>query len=131
MIFCGRRKDVIIRGGENIMTEEVVNALMACSGIADACVFGEPDEFWGETVLAAVVPTVGFVLDERRLAAEQECHLAKFKRPSRFVFLKSFPLLANGKVDMVAFSFHKDSMSRFPENNGPDIRWDIRPLSLS
>ena len=102
LIFRGRSKDVIIRGGENVMPEEVVNALMACSGVADARVFGEPDEFWGETVLAAVVPADGFVLDERCLASELECRLAKFKRPSRFVFLKSFPLLANGKVDMVA-----------------------------
>ena len=102
LCFRGRSKDVIIRGGENIMPEEVVNALMACSGVADARVFGEPDEFWGETVLAAVVPTDGFVLDERRLAAELEGRLAKFKRPSRFVFLKAFPQLANGKVDMVA-----------------------------
>lgn len=100
--FRGRNKDVIIRGGENIMPEEVVDALMACSGVADARVFGEPDEFWGETVLAVVAPTDGFVPDERRLAAELESRLAKFKRPSRFVFLKSFPQLANGKVDMVA-----------------------------
>lgn len=100
--FRGRNKDVIIRGGENIMPEEVVDALMACSGVADARVFGEPDEFWGETVLAVVAPTDGFVPDERRLAAELERRLAKFKRPSRFVFLKSFPQLANGKVDMVA-----------------------------
>ena len=88
--------------GENVMPEEVVDALMACSGVADARVFGEPDEFWGETELAAVVPADGFVLDERRLAAELECRLAKFKRPSRFVLLESFPLLVNGKVDMVA-----------------------------
>lgn len=100
--FRGRSKDVIIRGGENIMPEEVVDALMACSGVADARVFGEPDEFWGETVLAVVATTDGFVPDERRLTAELESRLAKFKRPSRFVFLKSFPQLANGKVDMVA-----------------------------
>lgn len=70
--FRGRSKDAIIRGGENIMPEEVVDALMACSGVADARVFGEPDEFWGETVLAVVVQADGFALDARRLVSELE-----------------------------------------------------------
>ena len=92
-----RLKDMIIRGGENIYSLEVENALQGCEWVADAAAVGVPDEVFGERVRAVVVPTEpGHDADELRTFAAQ--HLADYKVPAEVLFLDALPRNANGKV---------------------------------
>ena len=93
-----RIKDVVIRGGENIHCSEVEEALYELDEIAEAAVFGLPDERLGEEVAAAVVLVDGTQLDEAGLIAHLEGRLARFKHPRRVWFLdEPLPRNANGK----------------------------------
>jgi long-chain acyl-CoA synthetase len=65
--IIGRKKEMIISGGENVYPAEVVNALIAHPAVAEAAVFGVPSERWGEEVRAVVYPLGG---DGGRLTAE-------------------------------------------------------------
>ena len=54
-----RLKDMIISGGENVYSAEVENAISLMPGVAEVAVIGIPDERWGETVHAIIVPQAG------------------------------------------------------------------------
>ena len=95
----GRRADRIITGGENVDPLEVENALEREPGIRHACVFGVPDDEWGEVVCAAVVGEEAEIPAALDRAAAR---LAGFKRPRRFARLDSLPLTPSGKVDRPA-----------------------------
>jgi long-chain acyl-CoA synthetase len=93
-----RIKDIVIRGGENIHCSEVEEALYELDQIAEAAVFGLPDERLGEAVAAAVVLVPGTELDEAALAEHLDGRLARFKHPRRVWFLdEALPRNANGK----------------------------------
>ncbi len=93
-----RIKDVVIRGGENVHCSEVENAIYELDEVAEAAVFGVPDERLGEEVAAAVVLAPGAELDEAALAGHLEGRLARFKHPRRVWFLdEPLPRNANGK----------------------------------
>ena len=93
-----RIKDVVIRGGENIHCSEVENAIYELDEVAEAAVFGLPDERLGEEVAAAVVLVAGSQLDQAALIEHLEGRLARFKHPSRVWFLNEpLPRNANGK----------------------------------
>ncbi|MGH2768842.1 MAG: class I adenylate-forming enzyme family protein [Actinomycetota bacterium] len=59
LTVLGRRDHMIVTGGEKVSPEEVEAVLLEHPGVADAAVFGLPDEEWGERVAAAVVPAPG------------------------------------------------------------------------
>lgn len=99
----GRRSDRIVTGGENVDPAEVERALEGLPGVAEACVFGIPDEEWGELVCAALVTGAdasGQVPEElaRGVRALSQ-RLASFKRPRRIALLDALPRNATGKVD--------------------------------
>jgi 2-furoate---CoA ligase len=89
---------MIISGGENIHPVEVEDVLARHTGVKDVAVIGEPDEKWGERVVAFVVPA-GALTPE---ALDHHCRasgdLANFKRPRRFVFVAEIPKTASGKI---------------------------------
>ena len=95
---AGRVDDMIISGGENIHPVEVEEVLARHAGVKDVAVIGEPDERWGERVVAFVVPAGAPTAD----ALDQHClasgDLANFKRPRRFVFVAAIPKTASGKI---------------------------------
>ena len=100
--FEGRTKELIIRGGENISPIEVAGVISEYEGIEDVKVVGLPDDFYGEIVAAAIVPEDGTEnFDTEALAAYLKERLARFKQPAFYAVYDAFPLLANGKVDMV------------------------------
>jgi acyl-CoA synthetase (AMP-forming)/AMP-acid ligase II len=74
LTITGRKKDIVIRGGENISVVEVEQLLAACPGVADAAVIGVPDERYGERVYAFVVRADG--ADPVDLQAVR-CHFAR------------------------------------------------------
>ncbi|MBI4988641.1 MAG: AMP-binding protein [Rhodocyclales bacterium] len=93
-----RSKDVIISGGSNIYPREVEEVLLRHPAVAEASVVGAPDAEWGEVVLAFVVPRPGTQVDAAGLDALCLDHIARFKRPKRYVFLEALPKNATGKV---------------------------------
>ena len=93
-----RIKDMVIRGGENIHCSEVEAAIYELDDVAEAAVFGVPDERLGEEVGAAVVLAPGAELDAAGVAAHLEGRLARFKHPRHVWFLdEPLPRNANGK----------------------------------
>ncbi len=96
--ILGRRTDLIVTGGENVYPAEVEAALEECPGVSAACVFGVPDEEWGQLVAAAVVGTVT-VASIAQFAAER---LAPHKRPRLVSICGDLRWTASGKLDRAA-----------------------------
>ena len=99
--LSGRAKDLIIRGGENIMPSEIAEAISAFPQVADVKVQGVPDDFFGEVVGASVVMKDGTTLDVDALLQFLGERLAKYKIPAYVFQYDAFPLLSNGKVDAI------------------------------
>ncbi|MGH7307658.1 MAG: AMP-binding enzyme, partial [Candidatus Rokuibacteriota bacterium] len=99
LYVAGRVDDMIISGGENIHPVEVEEAVARHPGVRDVAVVGEPDERWGERVVAFVVPAT---TDLTPASLDQYCResagLARFKRPRRVVFVSEIPKTASGKI---------------------------------
>jgi len=67
-------------------------------GVLECAVFGVPDRFWGESVVALVVPRPGADVSEARLLALCKDHLASYKKPRFLRFVDALPKNAYGKV---------------------------------
>ncbi len=93
-----RKKDMVITGGENVYPIEVEQVLFRHPAVADVAVIGVPDERWGETVVAVVVPRADAELDPAELIAWTRERLAKFKCPTRVEVVAELPRTATGKV---------------------------------
>lgn len=98
--FVGRLKDVIIRGGMNISSDEVEGHLVAHPNIAEAAVIGVPDKDLGERVCAYVVPAAGQTIDLREVNRflVEERNLAVFKQIERLELIEALPRNPVGKV---------------------------------
>ena len=100
LFIVDRKKEIIIRGGENISAAEVEAACYACPEISEVSVFGVPDERLGEVPLAIVHLRQDAAISEADLRAFLEGRLAKFKIPERFIFSgEPLPRLGTGKFD--------------------------------
>jgi long-chain acyl-CoA synthetase len=100
LFIVDRKKEIIIRGGENISAAEVEAACYACPAVAEASVFGAPDERLGEVPVAVILVKDGEQLAERELLQFLDGKLAKFKIPARVIFsASSLPRLGTGKID--------------------------------
>ena len=94
----GRTSDMIISGGENIYPQEVEQVIYQHPSVAEASVFGIPDDKWGEAVCAAVA------FKPRRSATEEELinfckeRLAGYKKPQSIYFLPELPKSGAGKI---------------------------------
>ena len=103
LFIVDRKKDIIIRGGENISAAEVEAALYSCPDVAEAAVFGIPSERLGEVPIAVLHLREGNEADEAALRALLASRLAAFKIPETFHFSESpLPRLGTGKIDRVA-----------------------------
>lgn len=98
VFLAGRKKHLIIRGGENIYPVEVERVLLEFQGVQDAAVIGLPDAKWGEIVVAVIVAT-SQVVDTDRLEAHLRASLARYKCPERIVVMDALPYNAAGKVN--------------------------------
>ncbi len=102
LFIVDRKKDIIIRGGENISAAEVEAALYACEGIAEAAVFGAADERLGEVPVAVLFRREGSSLSAEDLRAFLDGRLSAFKVPARMIFSdEPLPRLGTGKIDRV------------------------------
>jgi acyl-CoA synthetase (AMP-forming)/AMP-acid ligase II len=98
LTIVGRKKDLIIRGGENIAPKEIEDRLREHPAVADAYVYGLPDSFFGEVVAAAVRLKPGAPTSPEALIAWSADGLAKFKVPKFVRFVDDFPMTASGKI---------------------------------
>jgi acyl-CoA synthetase (AMP-forming)/AMP-acid ligase II len=93
-----RVKDMIITGGENVYSPEIERVLLSHPTIADAAVFGIPDDHWGETVIAVIVLADGENISIERVQQFAREQLAGYKIPRRIEFIDTIPRNASGKV---------------------------------
>jgi fatty-acyl-CoA synthase len=96
--ITGRLKEMIIRGGENIYPREIEDLLYTHDKIAEAAVFGVPDEFYGEEVAAWVELHENEQMTAEELQAFCRDRLAHFKVPKRVRFVTEFPMTVTGKL---------------------------------
>lgn len=107
LFIVDRKKDIIIRGGENISCQEVEAAIYEHPAVAEACVFGLPEERLGEVPGAVIHLHPGEALDEDELAAFLREHIAGFKVPQRiWVSADNLPRLGTEKIDKVGLRTH-------------------------
>lgn len=103
LFIVDRKKDLIIRGGENISCVEVESALYSHPAVAEASVFGLPDERLGEIVGAVVYPKPGEKLDIEALKGVAAEKIASFKLPAKIWMVETpLPRLGSGKIDKVS-----------------------------
>jgi len=81
LYIVDRKKDMINRGGENVYSIEVENALAGAPGVGEAAVVAVPDDMMGEKVGAVIVPAAGTQLDVDAVLAHCREQLADFKVP--------------------------------------------------
>lgn len=107
LFIVDRKKDIIIRGGENISCQEVEAAFYEHPEVGEVAVFGLPDERFGEIPGAVVHPLDGANLSEDALRGFLAERLAAFKVPAR-IWLSADPLpkLGTEKIDKVGLRAH-------------------------
>lgn len=94
-----RLKDMVISGGENIYPREVEDVLYEHPGVLDVAVLGEPDELWGEKVVAYVVKKdPNLTAEELEEFCKKSDKLADYKRPRKYYFIDEMPRNASGKI---------------------------------
>jgi o-succinylbenzoate---CoA ligase len=98
LYVTGRRSEVIITGGENVMPAEVESVLLAHPAVADAAVFGRPDPEWQEAVCALAVLADGAEVDGQELREHCSQTLAGFKVPKQIDFVAELPRSPTGKL---------------------------------
>ncbi len=94
LYIVDRKKDMINRGGENVYSIEVENALAGAPGVGEVAVVAVPDDMMGEKVGAVIVPAAGGPLDLEAVLAHCRTHLADFKVP-QYIATREEPLPRN------------------------------------
>ncbi|CAH4973654.1 medium-chain fatty-acid--CoA ligase [Escherichia coli] len=114
--ITGRKKDIIVRGGENISSREVEDILLQHPKIHDACVVAMPDERLGERSCAYVVlkaPHHSLSLEDVVTFFSRK-RVAKYKYPEHIVVIEKLPRTASGKIQ--EFLLRKDIMLRLTQD---------------
>jgi long-chain acyl-CoA synthetase len=93
-----RMKDTIITGGYNVYPTEVENTISTLEAVQEVAVVGMPDERWGESVKAVVVPRPGHDLSVEDVVAVCRDNLADYKKPRSMEFVEELPKTGSGKV---------------------------------
>jgi len=96
--IVGRKKEMIIRGGENIYPKEIEEVVYRHPAILEAAVVGLPDKVWGEEVTAFIVLRDEETLNEEELIDYCKEHLADYKCPRKVFFVDDLPKTATGKI---------------------------------
>jgi fatty-acyl-CoA synthase len=96
--IVGRIKDMVIRGGENLFPREIEEFLIRHPKVADVQVLGVPDKFFGEELLAVVLPREGIQITEEELREYCKGQIGHQKIPRYFQFVESYPMTGSGKV---------------------------------
>jgi len=98
LFITDRKKDLIIKGGENISPREIEEVIHRHPAVAEASVIGIPDDVFGENICAVVVLRPGGEATAEEVRAHTAQHLTKFKVPAQVVFQGALPKNIAGKV---------------------------------
>jgi len=112
LVVVDRRADLIVTGGENVAPAEVEALLLEHPSVADAGVYGVPDDAWGAVVCAAVVVKKGDSLDLDALSTWCRDRLAGFKTPRHFAFVDILPRTTSGKLRRAELAASMQGMRR-------------------
>lgn len=96
--ITGRIKEMIIRGGENVYPREIEAVLLDHPAVEAVAVIGIPDAYYGEQVVAAVIPVDGASVSVEDLHSYARENLMHFKVPSRWAFVEAFAFTDTGKL---------------------------------
>jgi acyl-CoA synthetase (AMP-forming)/AMP-acid ligase II len=100
LYLIGRRREIILRGGESIAPREIEEVLLAHPAVRESAVIGHPDALYGERVVAHVVVQETWTEAlEKSLRAHCADHLTKHKVPSAFMPAVALPRTLTGKID--------------------------------
>ncbi|MGV9799209.1 class I adenylate-forming enzyme family protein [Mycobacterium sp. NPDC003449] len=111
----GRRKDIIIRGGENISCPQVEQHLLTHPSVAEAAAFGIPHDDLGEELVAAITCRTGRTVDAQALREHCAGKLAYFAIPTRWhISAASLPTLAGDKLDKMTIRANFMASQRAP-----------------
>jgi long-chain acyl-CoA synthetase len=94
--FIDRKKDMIIKGGVNIIPSEIENVIKKNNMVKDVCVVAFQDEFYGEDIGCFVIKNKNF--DLKKILHICKENLGNFKTPAKFRFIKKFPMNLTGKI---------------------------------
>lgn len=97
--IVGRKKDMIITGGENVFPLEVEHIIAEYEMVAEVAVVGISNEKWGEVVTAFIVPKKGIRITEKEIESHCKEHLGSYKVPKTIHFVAELPKTAVGKID--------------------------------
>jgi acyl-CoA synthetase (AMP-forming)/AMP-acid ligase II len=97
-----RTRDMVISGGLNIYPREVEEVLLTHPAVSEVCVFGVPDDKWGEALKAQVVLAAGEVATASEIIAFAGEHMAGYKKPKTVDFVEEIPKTTYGKPDKKA-----------------------------
>ncbi len=96
--ITGRLKEMIIRGGENIYPREIEDFIFTHPKVAGVAVFGIPDEYYGEEVMAWIQLHAGQEATDEEIRDFCKGNIAHFKIPKYIWFVKEFPMTVTGKL---------------------------------
>ena len=96
--FKDRKRDLIISGGLNIYPSEVERVLAGHPEVREVSVVSYPDERWGESVLACIVPRDGAAVSENGIIEWIEGRIASYKKPRKVLFMAELPKGSTNKV---------------------------------
>ena len=96
--ITGRLKEMIIRGGENIYPREIEDFIFAHPKVAEIAVFGIPDEFYGEEIMAWIQLHEDMTATEAEIRDFCKDRVAHFKIPKYIWFVDEFPMTVTGKL---------------------------------
>lgn len=112
-----RLKDMIISGGFNIYAAEVESVLLETEGVKSCAVIGTPDERWGESVIAIVVPSNSETRDATELLTQARLRLGAVKTPKQVYFVDKLPQTPVGKIDKKALRSNFDAVATSPSES--------------
>ena len=98
LYITDRKKDLIIKGGENISPREIEEAFYLHPAVAEAAVIGMPDAVYGEQIWAVLQLKTGVQVAEEDLRLHVSQYVTKFKMPARFLFEPILPKNLTGKI---------------------------------
>ncbi len=100
--IAGRKKEMIISGGENVYPLEVEQVIGELAAVDEVAVIGAADEKWGEVPVAMIVVKQAMELDQETVKNHCEKRLARYKIPAIVHFVSALPKNATGKIDKKA-----------------------------
>ena len=113
--ITGRLKDMIIRGGENLYPREIEEFYLTHKKVRDVQVVGVPDQRYGEECCAWIILHEGEDSSEEEMRAYGASHMAMHKVPRYFIFTKTFPMNAAGKI--LKYKMREESIERLGLKN--------------